>query len=180
MTTRPARAAAIFLSFAFSYFISALLRAVTATLAPVFSAELGLQAADLGLLAGAYFLGFASMQLQGRQLVPRPTAALQLRPLLVGVRGILLGPLLGARVCLAARLPSVYGTTKLLFQQRLHGEPPSQANTTLSMDSLAALIAAKVSIDNAGSQDRFDGGLQSFARWVAARGNVDTLRCCRC
>jgi predicted MFS family arabinose efflux permease len=55
--------AALFGAFAGAYFLSALLRAVTATLAPVFSAELGLQAADLGLLAGAYFLGFAAMQL---------------------------------------------------------------------------------------------------------------------
>jgi hypothetical protein len=46
-----------------------LLRAVTATLAPVFSAELDLRAADLGLLAGAYFFGFAAMQLPlGRAL----------------------------------------------------------------------------------------------------------------
>jgi predicted MFS family arabinose efflux permease len=60
----PARAAAIlFASFAFAYFFSALLRAVTATLAPVFSAELGLTRADLGLLAGAFFLGFALLQL---------------------------------------------------------------------------------------------------------------------
>ena len=58
-----APAAVIFGAFAFTYFLSALLRAVTATLAPVFSAELGLRASDLGLLAGAYFLGFASMQL---------------------------------------------------------------------------------------------------------------------
>lgn len=56
-------AVAIVLSFAFAYFLSALLRAVTATLAPVFSSELGLQPADLGLLAGAYFLGFAALQL---------------------------------------------------------------------------------------------------------------------
>ena len=56
-------AAAMFLCFAFAYFFSALVRAVVATLAPVFSADLGLNAADLGLLAGAYFLGFASMQL---------------------------------------------------------------------------------------------------------------------
>ena len=60
----PARAAvAVFLSFAFAYFFSALVRGVTATLAPIFSAELGLNAADLGLLAGAYFLGFACTQL---------------------------------------------------------------------------------------------------------------------
>lgn len=49
--------------FAGTYFLSALLRAVTATLAPSFSAEFGLGAADLGLLAGAYFLGFSMLQL---------------------------------------------------------------------------------------------------------------------
>ena len=54
---------ALFGAFAGAYFLSALLRAVTATLAPVFSAELGLRAADLGLLAGAFFFGFAAMQL---------------------------------------------------------------------------------------------------------------------
>jgi predicted MFS family arabinose efflux permease len=53
----------IFLSFAFAYFFAALVRGVTATLAPSFSAELGLNAGDLGLLAGAYFFGFAFMQL---------------------------------------------------------------------------------------------------------------------
>ncbi|MDQ6679646.1 MAG: MFS transporter [Pseudomonadota bacterium] len=59
-----ARAAVwLFLGFAFAYFFSALLRGVTATLAPQFSAELGLSAGDLGLLAGAFFLGFALTQL---------------------------------------------------------------------------------------------------------------------
>jgi MFS family permease len=66
--TSPA-AVALFLAFAFTYFFSALLRAVTATLAPAFSAELGLHAGDLGLLAGAYFFGFSAMQLPlGRAL----------------------------------------------------------------------------------------------------------------
>ncbi|MEO7009553.1 MAG: MFS transporter, partial [Caldimonas sp.] len=53
----------LFLSFAFAYFFSALLRGVTATLAPSFSAELGLSAGDLGLLSGAFFFGFALTQL---------------------------------------------------------------------------------------------------------------------
>jgi MFS family permease len=56
-------AVAMFFAFAVAYFLSALLRAVTATLAPAFSAELGLSAGDLGLLAGAYFLGFSLTQL---------------------------------------------------------------------------------------------------------------------
>jgi predicted MFS family arabinose efflux permease len=40
-------------------------------LAPVFSAELALRAADLGLLAGAYFLGFSLMQLPLGQALDR-------------------------------------------------------------------------------------------------------------
>ena len=57
------RSVAVFAAFALAYFLSALVRAVTATLAPVFSVELGLGAGQLGLLAGVYFLGFAAMQL---------------------------------------------------------------------------------------------------------------------
>ncbi|MDP2262084.1 MAG: MFS transporter [Hydrogenophaga sp.] len=53
----------VFLSFALAYFFSALVRAVTATISPVLSVELSLQASDLGLLAGGYFLGFALTQL---------------------------------------------------------------------------------------------------------------------
>ena len=60
--SRP-RAVILFGAFAFAYFFSALVRAVTATLAPVFSTELGLASGQLGLLAGAYFLGFALLQL---------------------------------------------------------------------------------------------------------------------
>jgi MFS family permease len=59
----PRTATTVFLIFAFSYFLSALVRGVTATLAPAFTAEFGLTAGDLGLLAGAYFLGFAATQL---------------------------------------------------------------------------------------------------------------------
>lgn len=53
----------VFLAFAFAYFMSTLIRAITATLSPTLTLELGLQARDLGLLAGAYFFGFAAMQL---------------------------------------------------------------------------------------------------------------------
>ena len=53
----------VFLAFAFAYFFSALLRAITATLSPTLTQEFSLQARDLGLLAGGYFLGFAATQL---------------------------------------------------------------------------------------------------------------------
>ena len=56
-------AVGVFASVALAYFFSALVRGVTATLAPEFGAELALTAGDLGLLAGAYFFGFACTQL---------------------------------------------------------------------------------------------------------------------
>ena len=57
------KAVLIFFIFACGYFISALLRAITATLSPLLTSEFNLTAGDLGLLAGGYFLGFASMQI---------------------------------------------------------------------------------------------------------------------
>jgi len=57
------KAVLIFFVFACGYFISALLRAITATLSPLLTLEFNLTAGDLGLLAGGYFLGFASMQI---------------------------------------------------------------------------------------------------------------------
>jgi len=57
------KAVLVFLVFACGYFISALLRAITATLSPLLTSEFNLTAGDLGLLAGGYFLGFASMQI---------------------------------------------------------------------------------------------------------------------
>ncbi len=64
-------AAAVFVAFAFAYFFSALLRAITATLAPTLTQEFALQARDLGLLAGGYFLGFAATQLPLGKLLDR-------------------------------------------------------------------------------------------------------------
>ena len=53
----------VFLVFAFAYFLSTLMRAITATLSPALTQELSLSAQDLGLLAGGYFLGFSATQL---------------------------------------------------------------------------------------------------------------------
>ncbi len=64
ITILPKRDAVIvFLVFAFAYFFSALIRAITASLSPTLSQEFGLSASDLGLLAGGYFLGFSVTQL---------------------------------------------------------------------------------------------------------------------
>ena len=57
------KAVLVFFVFACGYFLSCFLRAITATLSPLLSSEFNLTAGDLGLLAGGYFLGFASMQI---------------------------------------------------------------------------------------------------------------------
>ena len=57
------QAITVFLVFAFGYFLSCLLRAITATLSPLLTSDFNLLAGDLGLLAGGYFLGFACMQI---------------------------------------------------------------------------------------------------------------------
>jgi predicted MFS family arabinose efflux permease len=57
------KAVMVFSAFAFAYFLSTLIRAITATLAPTLVEEFALNASDLGLLAGGYFLGFAATQL---------------------------------------------------------------------------------------------------------------------
>ncbi|MFZ4624425.1 MAG: MFS transporter [Rhodoferax sp.] len=64
MGPMPRRTAVfVFVAFASAYFLSALIRAITATLSPTLTQEFALHARDLGLLAGGYFLGFAATQL---------------------------------------------------------------------------------------------------------------------
>jgi predicted MFS family arabinose efflux permease len=100
---------AMFLAFALAYFFSALIRAVTATLAPSFSAELGLSAGDLGLLAGAYFFGFSLTQLPLGQLLDR-----------LGPRRVLLA-LLAVAVCACAGFAAATSFTGLLAARALIG-----------------------------------------------------------
>ncbi len=53
----------LFLPFAAGYFLSYLLRNVNAVIAPDLTRELGVSAADLGLLTSAYLLAFSAFQL---------------------------------------------------------------------------------------------------------------------
>lgn len=59
----PRLLAVVFLPFAGGYFLSYLFRSTNAVIAPQLTAEIGLNAGDLGLLTSAYFLAFASFQL---------------------------------------------------------------------------------------------------------------------
>lgn len=53
----------VYLPFAFGYFLSYLYRTVNAVIQADLTADLGLNAADLGLLTSAYFISFAAFQL---------------------------------------------------------------------------------------------------------------------
>lgn len=53
----------VFIPFALGYFLSYLFRVINAVIAPDLIRELGLDAADLGLMTSAYFLTFAAFQL---------------------------------------------------------------------------------------------------------------------
>ena len=153
-TLPRSEAVLVFLSFAFAYFFSALVRAVTATLAPNFSAELGLTAGDLGLLAGAYFLGFAATQLRlGRALdrygprrvllvlmaaavvgcaafaMARQFAALTLARGLIGV---------GLRACLMAPLT--------LFRRSFTPVAQLRANSWMLMSGSLGMVASTLPV----------------------------------
>jgi MFS family permease len=62
IVTCPTLIFRIFLPFAGAYFLSYLLRNVNAVIAPQLARDFGLDAAELGSLTAAYFLGFAAMQ----------------------------------------------------------------------------------------------------------------------
>ena len=71
MISKVNKSILIFCVFAFGFFISNLLRSITATLTPVLTSEFDLSAGNLGLLAGGYFLGFSLMQIPAGLLLDK-------------------------------------------------------------------------------------------------------------
>ncbi len=71
MINKANKSIIIFCVFAFGFFISNLLRSITATLTPVLTNEFDLTAGNLGLLAGGYFLGFSLMQIPAGLLLDK-------------------------------------------------------------------------------------------------------------
>ncbi len=63
MINKTNKSIIIFFAFAFGFFLSNLLRSITATLTPVLTNDFDLSAGNLGLLAGGYFIGFSIMQI---------------------------------------------------------------------------------------------------------------------
>ncbi|TAH44869.1 MAG: MFS transporter [Betaproteobacteria bacterium] len=89
----------IFLPFALGYYLSYLLRTVNAVISPALTTELGLSAADLGLLTSTYFLAFGLAQIPVGialdRLGPRRVEGSLLLIAAVGAGGFALGDSLG-------------------------------------------------------------------------------------
>ncbi|WP_326537702.1 MFS transporter [Pseudorhodoferax sp.] len=138
------------LMFAAAYFLAALLRAVTATLAPAFSAEFALGAADLGLLAGAYFLGFSMLQLPlGVALDRFGPRRVELSLVVLAVLGCMLFAAAGgfAQLVLARALIGMGVAACLMapltfFQQRLSISAQLRANSWMLMTGSLGMVAS--------------------------------------
>ena len=148
------QAVAVVLSFAFAYFLSALLRAVTATLAPVFSSELGLASADLGLLAGAYFFGFAAMQLPlGRALDRFGPRRVLLVLLSVAVAGCLafahagsLGALIASRLLIGMGVSACLMAPLTCFRHLFDPSTQLRLNSWMLMTGSLGMLASTLPV----------------------------------
>jgi predicted MFS family arabinose efflux permease len=140
--------------FAFGYFLSALLRAVTATLAPVFSSELGLRAGDLGLLAGAYFFGFAVLQLPlGKALDrfgPRRTLLALMAVAVVGCVAFAsadsFAALVAARVLVGAGMAASLMAPLTAYRHHLSPAAQLRANSWMLMTGSLGMVASTLPV----------------------------------
>ncbi len=145
---------AMFAAFAFAYFFSALLRAVMATLAPEFSAELRLSAGDLGLLAGAYFLGFSLLQLPlGRALDrwgPRRVLMLFLALAVVACSAFALARsfvgLLAARALIGVGVSACLMAPLTAYRLRLGAAAQLRANSWMLMTGSLGMLASTLPV----------------------------------
>ena len=149
-----ATAARIFACFAFAYFFSALVRGVTATLAPAFTAEMGLQAADLGLLAGAFFFGFAASQLPlGGALDRHGSRRVLLVLLSVGVVGCIafaLAPnfasLAAARALIGVGVSACLMAPMTLYRRSFSITGQIRANSWMLMTGSLGMVASTLPV----------------------------------
>ena len=147
-------AVVVFLTFAFTYFFSALVRAITATLAPTLTAEFSLHARDLGLLAGGYFFGFAAAQLPlGRWLDRHGPKRVILGFLVVAAAGCLafslatnFATLLAARVLCGAGLGACLMAPLTGFRRWLTPAVQLRANSWMLMTGSLGMVAATLPV----------------------------------
>ncbi len=144
----------VFLAFAFAYFFSALIRAITATLSPQLTQEFSLHARDLGLLAGGYFLGFAAMQLPlGRWLDRQGPKTVILGFLAVAAIGCLafsqatsFSGLLLARVLCGVGLAACLMAPLTGFRRWLDPASQLRANSWMLMTGSMGMVASTLPV----------------------------------
>jgi len=147
-------AVVVFLSFALAYFFSALVRAITATLSPVLTQEMGLQARDLGLLAGGYFLGFSLTQLPlGRWLDRHGPRSVILAFLSVAVLGCLafawadsFGGLLLARMLCGVGVSACLMAPLTGYRRWFSASTQLRANSWMLMTGSLGMVAATLPV----------------------------------
>ncbi|HYF42003.1 MAG TPA: MFS transporter [Ramlibacter sp.] len=147
-------AVAVFLVFAFAYFFSALVRAVTATLAPTLTQEFALHARDLGLLAGGYFFGFAATQLPlGNWLDRHGPKKVILCFLLVAVAGCIafslatnFSALLAARVLCGVGVSACLMAPLTGFRRWLAPATQLRANSWMLMTGSFGMLASTLPV----------------------------------
>lgn len=150
----PRTAIVVFLTFAFAYFLSALVRAVTATLAPTLVQEFALQARDLGLLAGGYFLGFAATQLPlGKWLDRHGPRKVSLGFLGVAVLGCLVFSqaggftgLLAGRVLCGAGVSACLMAPLTGYRRWLNATAQMRANSWMLMTGSLGMVASTLPV----------------------------------
>lgn len=154
-TLLPRRTAIwVFLAFAFAYFFSALVRAITATLSPTLTREFGLSAQELGLLAGGYFLGFAATQLPlGTWLDRHGPKKVILGFLLVAVAGCLafsaatsFSGLLAARVLCGVGVSACLMAPLTGFRRWLTPTAQLRANSWMLMTGSFGMVASTLPV----------------------------------
>ncbi len=144
----------VFVAFASAYFLSALLRAITATLSPTLSLEFGLQARDLGLLAGGYFFGFSLTQLpMGHWLDQHGPKKVVLSFLGVAVVGCLafawatdFGGLLLARVLIGVGVSACLMAPLTGYRRWLVLEQQQRANAWMLMTGALGMLASTLPV----------------------------------
>lgn len=155
MTVLTRRTAAlVFLAFAFAYFLSALLRAITATLAPTLAQEFMLQARDLGLLSGGYFLGFSATQLPlGKWLDRHGPRKVQLGFLGVAVAGCLVfsladsfAGLLAGRVLVGAGVSACLMAPLTGYRRWFTATAQMRANSWMLMTGSLGMVASTLPV----------------------------------
>jgi len=144
----------VFLAFASAYFLSTLLRAITATLSPTLTLEFGLQARDLGLLAGGYFFGFSLTQLpMGRWLDAHGPKKVVISFLCVAVLGCFafawasdFGSLLMARVLIGVGVSACLMAPLTGYRRWLVLEKQQRANAWMLMTGAFGMLASTLPV----------------------------------